>query len=138
MKRQRTLLEMIRQRIARKRVNVFLRSDFEDIGGYDQIGRILRALAKEGVVIKIGYGLYARTKVSALTGEVVPIQPLPILAREALTRLNVPLVLTKAEIDYRDNQSTQVPTGRRVGVQGRIIRKIFIQNAEVMYERVPR
>jgi hypothetical protein len=138
MKLKRALIEMVRQRIARKRVNVFLRSDFKDIGGYDQIGRILRALAKEGVLIKIGYGLYARTKVSALTGESVPIQPLPILAREALTRLNIPVVLTKAEIEYRNNQSTQVPTGRRVGVQGRIIRKIFIQNAEVMYERVPR
>jgi Family of unknown function (DUF6088) len=138
MKRPRTLKQAVRQRIARKRVNVFLRADFEDIGGYDQIGRILRGLVSEGVLIKIGYGLYARTKVSALNGDLVPIQPLPVLAREALTRLNIPVLLTKSEVQYRDNQSTQVPTGRRIGVQGRIIRKIAIQNAEVMYEHVSR
>jgi len=138
MKRSCTLTQAVRQPIARKKVNVFLRADFEDIGGYDQIGRILRGMVKEGLLLKIGYGLYARTRTSALSGEIVPIQPIPVLAREALTRLNIPVHLTKAEIDYRDNQSTQIPTGRRIGVQGRIIRKISLQNAEVMYERVPR
>jgi hypothetical protein len=137
MKRYRTMTDGIRQRISRKRCDVFLRSDFEDFGGYDQVGRCLRNLIKEGTLIKIGYGLYARTRISALSGETVPTKPLPEIAREALARLDVPVVLTKAEIDYRDDRSTQVPTGRRIGVQSRISRKISVRNAEIVYERVP-
>jgi Family of unknown function (DUF6088) len=132
------LINAVRKRITRKRANVFLRSDFEDLGGYDQVGRVLRALVKEGTLVKIGYGLYAKTKTSALTGEVVAIEPLPVLAREALVRLNVPLVLTKAETAYQNNQSTQVPTGRRIGVRGRVTRKISFKNAVATYERVHR
>ena len=32
------------KRIERKRGDVFLRSDFSDLGGYDQVGRALRQL----------------------------------------------------------------------------------------------
>jgi hypothetical protein len=136
MRPSRTITDAIRRRLSRKRGNVFLRADFEDLGGYDQVGRCLRNLVKEGALLKIGYGLYVRAKTSALTGEIVPTKPLPDLAREALARLDVPVVLTKAEIDYRDDLSTQVPTGRRIGVRGRISRKISLRNAEVVYERV--
>lgn len=31
----------ISKRIARKRSDVFLRADFSDLGGYDQVGRVL-------------------------------------------------------------------------------------------------
>jgi len=131
------MIDGIRQRISRKRCDVFLRSDFEDFGGYDQVGRCLRNLIKEGTLIKIGYGLYARARISALSGETVPAKPLPELAREALARLDVPVVLTKSEIDYQNDRSTQVPTGRRIGVKSRISRKISVCNAEIVYERVP-
>lgn len=39
-----TLLEMVEARIACKKGDVFLRADFEDIGGYVRVGRILRQL----------------------------------------------------------------------------------------------
>ena len=136
MKRYRTMTDGIRKRISRKRCDVFLRSDFEDLGGYDQVGRCLRTLISEGALIKIGYGLYARARISAISGETVPTKSLPELAREALARLDVSVVLTKAEKDYRDDIATQVPTGRRIGVQGRISRKISLRNAEITYERV--
>jgi Transcriptional regulator, AbiEi antitoxin len=48
------------KRIDRKRGDVFLRADFEDLGGYDQVGRALRQLVRDGRLVKVGQGLYAR------------------------------------------------------------------------------
>ena len=40
------------KRIARKRSDVFLRADFKDLGGYDQVGRVLRGLVRKGRLLK--------------------------------------------------------------------------------------
>ena len=45
------------KRIDRKRGDVFLRADFEDLGGYDQVGRALRGLVAKGKLLKIGQGI---------------------------------------------------------------------------------
>ena len=121
-------------RVVRKKYNVFVREDFEDLGGYDQIGRVLRGLAREGKLVKIGSGLYARTKKSALTGAVIPAAPLPILAKEALERLKVEFVPSTLERNYNAGRTTQVPTGRQSAVKGRISRKIGYGGAVISYE----
>lgn len=130
-----TLSYKISARIARKKEAVFVREDFEDIGGYDQIGRILRQLATEGKLIRIGYGLYAKAKRSMLTGEIVPTLPLPDLAREALERLGVETGISQLKRDYNAGLTTQVPTGRRIAVKGRVSRKIGYDGNYVSYER---
>ncbi len=124
-------------RIARKKNAVFVREDFEDLGGYDQIGRILRDLTRAGELIKIGYGLYAKAKISPLTGAVVPVVPLPSLAKEALDRLGFETFPSLYEREYNAGRSTQVPTGRRIAVKGRISRKIGYNGAYVSYEAAP-
>lgn len=54
-----TLLQRVKDRITRTTSRpVFVRSDFNNLGGYDQIGRALSALTKDGVVLKMGYGIY--------------------------------------------------------------------------------
>jgi hypothetical protein len=132
-----TLEGKIAVRIARKQSSVLLREDFDDLGGYDQVGRALLALTKKGKLVKIGYGLYAKTRVSSLTGKTVPVEPLPVLARNALNRLGVAALPSQAETDYRQGRSTQVPTGRLIGVNKRISRKIGYNNIAVNYERRP-
>jgi hypothetical protein len=137
MKRSQTLERKILRRITRKKAaNVFLRDDFSDLGGYDQVGRILKNLVQKGTLIKIGYGLYAKTKVSSITGQVVPTATLPKLGREALDRLKVSVLPTKAEQAYKEGRSTQVPTGRMIGVKGRVSRKIGYKGAYIAYEHV--
>lgn len=131
-----TLEKKILKRIARKPGNVLLRDDFRDLGGYDQVGRGLRLLVEQGKLIKIGYGLYAKTKISPLTKQSVPTATLPRLGKEALDRLKVPTLPTKAEQAYRDGRSTRVPTGRMIGVKGRICRKIGYKGAYITYEKV--
>jgi hypothetical protein len=135
MEYRKTIEGQVGVRIARKKATVFLREDFIDIGGYDQVGRALRALIQKGKLIKIGYGLYAKTKVSKLTGRQVPAEPLPVLARKALKRLGVKVAPAKADREYEQGSSTQVPTGRLIGVNKRVSRKISYKDALINYER---
>lgn len=85
-------------RIVRKKSNVFIREDFADLGDYDQVGRALLRLIRRNKLIKLGYGIYAKTKLSQLTGEIIPVAPLPVLAKEALKRLGVKTSPTLAEL----------------------------------------
>ena len=47
-------------RIERKRGDVFLQSDFKDLGGYNQVGHVLRGLVRKGRLLKVSHGLYTR------------------------------------------------------------------------------
>lgn len=135
MSKYETLSYKVSARIARKNDAVFVREDFADIGGYDQVGRILRQLAAEEKLIRIGYGLYAKAQRSTLTGEIVPVLPLPDLAREALNRLGIQTGISKLTRDYNAGLTTQVPTGRKIAIKGRVSRKIGYDGTYVSYER---
>jgi hypothetical protein len=136
MPKERTLAAKLSRRITRSKANVFLRDDFTDLGEYDQIGRALKGLLDNGKLVRIGYGLYAKTRISTLTGEVVPVSTLPNLGREALRRLKVKTVPSAADVAYQEGRSTQVPTGRQIGVRSRISRKIGYKGAYLNYEYV--
>ncbi|MDP5207375.1 hypothetical protein ORI99_10085, partial [Alishewanella sp. SMS9] len=51
---QMTIQDRIQTRVKRSKRSVFLRSDFTDIADYDQVGRGLRSLVQEGLLLKIG------------------------------------------------------------------------------------
>jgi len=125
----------IMARIARKKNAVFVRDDFSDISDYDQVGRALRSLTKKGNLIRLGYGVYAKAKKSPINGEAVPVAPLPTLAKEALQRLGVETLPSRLEKAYNAGETTQVPTGRLIGVKGRVNRKLGYRGAFVSYER---
>lgn len=133
-----TLGYKVSARIARKNDIVFVREDFEDLGGYDQIGRVLKGLACAGKIIKIGYGLYAKAKNSSITGEIIPEAPLPTLAKCALERLGVEIAPSTLDRDYKAGKTMQVPTGRLIAVKGRVNRKIGYGGAYVSYEPAAR
>ena len=129
-----TLEGKISYRVKRSADSVFVRKDFADLGSYHQVGRILRQLVKEGLLISIGYGLYARTRQAILSDDKIPEKSLHELARESLKKLGVKVIPTKFERLYNSGKSTQVPTGRVIGVQGRITRKIGYKMNYVSYE----
>jgi hypothetical protein len=121
-------------RIARKRGDVFLRSDFKDLGGYDQVGRVLRALVRKGLLLKVSHGLYTRALKSTFSDNRVPPKGLTTL-KEALKRVGVEIVQTRLERDYNAGRTTQVPTGRVVAVRGRVRRKIGYDGINLSFER---
>lgn len=128
----------IAARIARRKATVFLRSDFKDLGGYDQVGRSLRLLTAKGDLVRIGYGIYARAVLSPLSGKTVPAKPLPALAFEALSRLDVETAPSSFARAYSAGATTQVPTGRVIAVKGRFSRKIGYGGKYAVFERASR
>jgi hypothetical protein len=138
MKKARTIKSKTLLRISLKRDRVFVRDDFNDIGGYDQIGRALRELVASKQIIKIGYGLYAKSKISSISGLVVPQASIPDLAREALYKIGVKTGLSNSSRLYNSGKSTQAPTGRKIAVEGRISRKIGYDDVYISYEKAAR
>lgn len=132
--RMENLETRILKRIDRKKGDVFLRADFKDLGGYDQVGRVLRGLVRQGRLIRLGYGIYSRAVKSPFSGQLLPPKGLTTLT-EALQRLGVEIVPSRLEEAYNAGRTTQVPTGRLVAVRGRVRRKIGYNGINLSFER---
>lgn len=65
---KKTLLKRIQIKMRRSTKRVFLRQDFKSLGGYDQVGRALKELTRQGKLIRLGYGIYAKARPNRLTG----------------------------------------------------------------------
>jgi hypothetical protein len=123
------------KRLARKRGHVFLRDDFSDLGGYDQVGRALRRLVRTGQLVKIGHGLYTRASPSPFDGKPAPIKGLRTLAAEGLGRLGIETAPTRLEQAYNAGRTTQVPAGRVIAVKKRVRRRIGYNGTFLSFER---
>jgi hypothetical protein len=130
-----TLETRVLKRIDRKRGDVFLREDFTDLGGYDQVGRVLCNLVRKGRLLKIGHGLYTRAKPSPFDGTPAPIKGLRALAAEALSRLGVETAPTRLEQAYNAGETAQVPAGRVIAVRKRVRRRIGYGGTVMSFER---
>lgn len=138
MRQEKTLRTRIEERITRKRGDdVFLPREFRDLGGEDQVLRVLRTLVREKRLVRLGYGVYGRAVVSRLSGEPLLYSPNGFLgaARQALTKLGVKWEPTEAERAYNEGRSTQVPVNPVVRVKGRFSRRLRDGNLELVLER---
>ena len=133
---KRSLKQKMETRINRRKGDVVLRADFADLGDYDQVGRVLRILVKEEILVKLGQGIYAKAKRSALTGELVPQGGIIQATREALTKLGVKVLPSSLERAYNADSSTQVPTGRLIGTNKRVRRVIRYGSVQMSFEHV--
>ena len=108
---------------------VFLRADFADIADYAQVGRGLRNMVKEGLLMKIGHGLYGRTRVNSISGKLMPDDIAGALGvlLEALKRLGIEYQFDQVSQKYYDGKSTQVPANPIVIPKDpRVTRKIAV------------
>ena len=138
MRRPKTLRERIETRIARKRTDdVFLPREFRDLGGEDQVLRVLRTLVRENRLVRLGYGVYGRAIVSRLSGDTILYSQNGFLgaARQALTKLGVPWEPTEAERAYNEGRSTQIPVNPVVRVKGRFSRRLRDGKQELVLAR---
>ncbi|MDB5404247.1 MAG: hypothetical protein JWQ55_6265 [Rhodopila sp.] len=134
---RKTLRQRVETRIARRRDDAFLTREFLDLGGERQVLRALRELTESGKLIRLGYGVYARARISPITNQ-------PMLAgggfgpvsRQALDKLKVPWEPTSAERAYNEGRSTQVPMTPRVKLRNnRFSRKLRYKTMELTVER---
>ena len=138
MRRTSTLRERIERRIARKRgEDVFLPREFRDLGGEDQVLRVLRILVRDKRLVRLGYGVYGRAVVSRLSGDPILYSQSGFLgaARQALTKLGVKWEPSEAETDYNEGRSIQVPLNPVVRVRGRFSRRLRDGRQELVLAR---
>jgi hypothetical protein len=138
MSRHKTLREKIEQRIDRKKDDaVFLPREFVKLGGEDQVLRALRALVREGRLVRLGYGVYGRAVLSRLNGKPMLFSPDGFIgaARQALDKLGVEWEPTESERAYNEGRSTQIPVNPVVRVKGRFSRQLKYGKSELVLER---
>ena len=131
MKLENRMLLSIRQRAG----NVVLRSELVGMGSSSQVTLALRALQLKGVLLRIGTGVYAKTRKSSVTGAIIPAGSLETLAIETLEKFGVKVEVSSAAAAYNRNDTTQLP-GQFVANTGqrRISRKIAVGGRSVAYE----
>lgn len=124
-------------RIAQSADTVFLPRDFAHLGGTDQVLRALRALTREGHLVRLGYGVYGRAIISRLSGRPVLNSADGLLgaARETLTKLGVPWEPTAAQRAYSEGRLTQMPVNPVVRIKGRFSRRLSDGHVELQVER---
>jgi hypothetical protein len=126
----------VKQAIQRNRSPVILRSELRGLGSSSQLSVALRALLDQGVLVRIGVGIYAKAKLSVLSGKPIPISPLEVLAPLALQKLGVKVQASRGVREYNSGATTQVPAGLVVNVgQRRITRTIGFNGKVLEYER---
>ena len=137
MYRRKSLILKIYKKVQRSKDTAFVLADFYTYcTDNDQILRALRKLVADKVLIRIGKGAYAKAKLSALTNDYVVSGGIIQAGRQALQKLGIKIFLTQAEKDYNNGISTQVPTGRVVGVNKRVNRTISFRDTKLTYERI--
>ena len=121
--------------IAKQMADVFLRTDFARFGSEAQVSRALRKLVEGGVVVKLGVGVYAKAKRSALSGQPIPTQPVEVLAEQALTRMGVKIYPSRQAERYNSGRTTQLPAGVVINTGNRRIgRKLGFGKSTIQYE----
>jgi len=124
-----TIQSRIQTRVKRSKCSVFLRSDFKDIADYDQVGRGLRNLVREGLLMKIGYGLYVRARVNRITGKLMPDNAAGAdgVLIEAMEKLGVDYQFDDLSKLNFSGESTQIPAKVKITPKSaRFTRKIAV------------
>lgn len=115
--------------------NVILRSEVVGVGSASQVSKALRSLQAKSVLVRIGTGVYAKTRASSVTGAIIPAGSLETLAIETFKKLGICVKAGRAAAAYNAGATSQLPgsfvvdTGPR-----RIYRKIAVGGRSVAYE----
>lgn len=121
-------------RINKLRSNVVLRKDFDDLGSYRQVSRVINTLISKGKLVKIGQGVFAKSYISPYSSNPVIKGGFDTVSREALTRLKIDWEFCSAEQAYNNRQSTQIPGKNIVRLKTRCRRKIEYRKRKLFYE----
>ena len=128
--------EKLRRSFARRKDEVFVRSEFAALGSPAQLSRALHNLIQRGVIVKLGVGVYAKAKRSVLSGEAIPVKPISVLAPIALRKLGVKVYPSQMISAYNAGETTQIPAGNVINIgKSRINRQLSFGKQAIAYER---
>lgn len=130
-----TVESRIIRSIGRRKSIVVLRSEVAPLGSTAQVGRVLAKLVRNGRLVRVSQGVYAKTRVSKFTGQLAPAASFETIAAETFRKLGIEVQPGHLAREYNAGVTTQIPvdsvvsTGRR-----RIRRKIRVGRKAVAYE----
>lgn len=118
---------------------VILRSDLTLLGSNNQIMYALNKLIKQKKIVRVGYGIYAKIRISIHIPELLVLQcqgGFSMMTRELLSRLNIPWIQSEAEEEYNLGLTTQIPVRSILRIKKKFSRKISFNNVVFEYRRV--
>jgi len=122
--------------LAKLKDDVFLRQEFDRYASKACVAKGLKSLTQEGVLVKLGRGIYARGKTSVLSGKAIPLKPIEVLAPIALKKMGVIVKASSSVRAYNDGKSLQIPAGVMIGVgRSRVSLQIGFGTQKVIYEK---
>jgi|SRR3990170_3007347 len=133
-KYQDSLKYKILKRISDLSGNVVLRSDLSDLGGYRPISYALKSLVTEGKLVRISFGIYAKTFKSEYTGKYILQGGFNAATIDALNRLGIKWDLTRMQKAYNEGKTTQVPAKPSVRLRSRCRRIFVLDKSKLVYE----
>ncbi|VVE24733.1 hypothetical protein PHO31112_03312 [Pandoraea horticolens] len=129
------LRDKLKSSLRQWKADVFLRADFAALGSEAHLSRVLRGLVDAGTIVKLGVGVYAKAKPSALSGNPIPVRPVEVLAPQALKRLGIKTYPSKLVAAYNAGSTTQLPANIVVNTGNRrITRKLGFGRKFIQYE----
>ena len=92
---------------------------------------------REGRLIRLGYGVYARARRSQLSGRTMvdSANGFSSAALQALNKLGVPWEPSDSVRAYNEGRSTQIPVNPAVKVKGRFKRRLSDGRTELRLEK---
>jgi hypothetical protein len=124
----------LRERIREIDGPVVMFSDLADLSGKTQISRALKILVNAGELVRIGYGIYAKSFVSPYLDKPVIKGGFQEAALTALNRLGIKWELGKLTKDYNSSASTQVPVRPPIKLKSQLRRQIGCDGMILHYE----
>jgi hypothetical protein len=115
---------MVEQVINKLESDVILRSDLNGIDNERQVTRAINSLVINNVIVKIGYGVYAKLSYSKLTGRYYLKNGFNQTAKEAFLRLGATCQASESESSYNNGRSTQIPVNPSTKLSKRIRRPL--------------
>lgn len=112
--------------------DVVLRADVANIADSRQVSRALNRLVKDGYLVKLGYGVYAKLARSNIAQTTYLRSGVLATMRSALNRLNVRWELSQEEKDYQSGKSTQIPANPATILKDRFRRQLCYRGMELI------
>lgn len=130
-----SIKDRISKSIKASKANVFIRSDFNKFGSYDQVGRVLKELIDNGDLVKMGYGVYSKAEKSVLSGKPIPVATVTEAGLEVMNKLGIKADVGYFARQYRDGKINQIPMKEVIAVNKPITRKIYFGKIVLEYEK---
>ncbi len=115
--------------------NTVAREDIENMGSPRQISRCFKDLVEMGELVKIGYGIYAKSYMSKTLNKPVIQGGFGQACKEALTKKGVKWEPGSAEQAYNAGLSTQIPVRTIVQLKSRYRGHLSYGNRKLIMEK---